>query len=105
MFTIAGSCAADLHARIVEEEHAKLLRDSNLDVHEDSKLTTLPVSRAILAAYVNSDVKPPWAIDLWSLNFLDHDIDVARARIRRYLSTLAQENTQIMENLDFGVAP
>jgi malate synthase len=102
----AGSrFTADLLARIMEEEHAKLLRASNRDVHDDSKHTTLPVSRAILEAYVNSAVKPPWAIDLWNLNLHNYDQGVAGERIRRYLETLARDNVRLTANPDFGATP
>ncbi len=93
--------AADLLVRIVEEEHAKLLKASNRDVHDDSKQTTLPISRAILEAYVNSEVKPPWAIDLWNLNLNNHDLAVARERIQKYLDTLRDDNARITGNADF----
>ncbi len=95
---------AGVIARIVDEEYAKLVRASNRDVHDDSKQSTLPIARAILEAYVASDVKPPWAIDLWNLNLHTLEPGVARGRIRKYLEALGRENVRITENLDFGRA-
>ena len=42
----------ELFARLLDEEHAKLLAADGRDVHDDSKATTLPVARAIVEAYV-----------------------------------------------------
>lgn len=97
--------SADLFARLVEEEHAKLRAASNRDVHDDSKQTTLPISRAILEACVTSTIKVPWAIDLWNLNLNNHDLGSARQRIAQYLTTLERDTTRITEPLDFENQP
>ncbi|HYU77350.1 MAG TPA: hypothetical protein VEK56_00100, partial [Vicinamibacterales bacterium] len=43
---------SDLFFRLLAEEYDKLRRASNRDVHDDSKDTTLPVTREIVQAYV-----------------------------------------------------
>ena len=53
-----------LFARLLAEEYAKLLAAGNRDVHDDSKGTTLPIARAIVARYVTEPIKLPWYIDL-----------------------------------------
>ncbi|HUF78521.1 MAG TPA: malate synthase, partial [Thermoanaerobaculia bacterium] len=57
----------DLFRRLVAEEHGKLRRASDRDVHEDSKDSTLPIARDILEALVEHPTKPPWYIDLLNL--------------------------------------
>ncbi|MGA7616637.1 MAG: malate synthase [Thermoanaerobaculia bacterium] len=91
----------DLFSRLIEEETAKLLTASNRDVHDDSKGTTLPIARAIVEAIVTSPVKIPWYIDLLNLNLDNHDLGVARKRIRKYREAFAKDGTRITENLDF----
>src|SRR5262245_34102681 len=54
--------------RLLAEEYEKLLKAGNRDVHDDSKGTTLPIAREIVEAYVTSDVKLPWYIDLLNIN-------------------------------------
>ena len=92
---------AELFARLLEEEYAKLLRASNKDVHDDSKTTTLPIAREIVATYVQSPTKPPWYIDLLNLNLDVEDLAVAKERIARYLVAFEADGTRITENLDF----
>jgi malate synthase len=98
----------ELFARLLEEEHAKLLSASDKDVHDDSKETTLPIARAIVEACVLSDAKAPWYLDPLNLNLNNHDLATAKERIARYFEALARDGTRITENLDFeeaGVAP
>ncbi len=92
----------ELFARLIEEEHRKLLAARDRDVHDDSKRTTLPVVRAIVDAYVHSDVKPPWYIDLLNLNLGVTDPATARQRVDRYLKSFAVEGRRLTENLDFN---
>jgi malate synthase len=91
----------ELFRRLLAEEYEKLRRAGNRDVHDDSKDTTLPVAREIVAAYVTDAVKPPWYIDLLNLNLSNHDLRRARERIARYLTALRTDGTRITENLDF----
>jgi malate synthase len=93
--------AATLFERLLDEEHAKLVAARDRDVHDDSKTTTLPIAREIVATYVEHAVKPPWYIDLLNLNLDNHDLAAARARIRSYLETFDRDGTRITENLDF----
>jgi malate synthase len=92
----------ELLDRLIEEEYAKLLSAGNRDVHDDSKSTTLPIARAIVEAYLASDVKAPWYIDLLNLNLGLHDAPSAQDRIHRFLVAFQREGTRITENLDFG---
>lgn len=87
-------------ARLLDEEYAKLLVADHRDVHEGSKTTTLPIARAIVEAYVSDPVKYPWYIDLLNLNLNNHDLDLARARITRYMEEFKTSGTRITENLD-----
>ncbi len=92
---------AELFARLVEEEYAKLRSASNRDVHDDSKDSTLPIAREIALTYVTSEVKPPWYVDLLNINLDNESLETARARIARYLEAFAADGTRITENLDF----
>lgn len=92
---------SDLFNTLLEEEYNKLLAAGNKDVHDDSKTTTLPVSREIAAAYVFSEIKAPWFIDLLNLNLNSIDLQVAKKRIGLYLDTFRNERRRITENLDF----
>ena len=95
---------AALFARLLDEEYAKLLAADHRDVHEGSKTTTLPIARAIVEAYVTDPVKYPWYIDLLNLNLNNHDLDLARARIARYMDEFKTSGTRITENLDTAPA-
>jgi len=90
-----------LFARLLEEEYAKLRKASNRDVHDDSKDTTLPIARAIVRTYVQSEVKAPWYVDLLNLNLGVEDLAEAEARIARFLEAFEQDGTRLTENLDF----
>jgi malate synthase len=92
----------ELLDRLMDEEYLKLLTARDRDVHDDSKTTTLPIARAIVEAYLASDVKPPWYIDLLNLNLGNEDWDEARKRIDRFLETFARDGTRLTENVDFG---
>jgi malate synthase len=92
---------AELFDRLLEEEHQKLLAAGDTDVHEDSKQTTLPIARAIVAAYVHEPVKAPWYLDLLNLNLDNTDLAVANERIRQYLDAVGRDGTRITRNLDF----
>ena len=101
-----GVKAGDVFTRelfdvLLEQEYEKLRRASNRDVHDDSKETTLPIAREIVAAYVTSAVKAPWYIDLLNLNLDNYDLSVARDRIARFLETLSKHGRRITKNLDF----
>ena len=90
-----------LFERLLDEEYAKLRKARNKDVHDDSKDTTLPIARAIVRAYVQSEVKPPWYVDLLNINLGLDDLAVAENRIARFLEAFKKDGTRITENLDF----
>jgi malate synthase len=92
-----------LFARLLDEEYEKLLAARDRDVHDDSKTTTLPIAREIVATYVTNRVKLPWYIDLLNLNLNNHDLANARSRIRSYIEAFARDGTRITGNLDFVV--
>jgi malate synthase len=93
-----------LFARLLTEEYAKLEHAGNRDVHDVSKTTTLPVAREIVEAYVRSDVKLPWYIDLLNATLGQHDLGEAKRRIQRLREAFRQDGTRITENLDFAAA-
>src|SRR6478752_1233785 len=92
---------AALFARLLDEEYEKLLAARDRDVHDDSKTTTLPIAREIVATYVTNRAKLPWYIDLLNLNLNNHDLANARSRIRSYIEAFERDGTRITENLDF----
>jgi len=93
-----------LFERLMDEEYLKLLVASDRDVHDDSKATTLPIARAVVEAYMDSEVKPPWYIDLLNLNLGNPDWNVARERITRFLNAFHRDGTRLTGNLDFDAA-
>ncbi len=92
--------SAEIFTRLLEEEYAKLLSADNRDVYEGSKKTTLPIARAIVAAYVLDPDKLPWYIDLLNINLNNHDLSVAKERIAGYSAAFKHEGRRITENLD-----
>jgi malate synthase len=74
-------------------------------VHDDSKITTLPIAREIARTYVTSETKPPWYIDLLNINLDLHDLGAALRRIAEYMETFTQDGTRITRNLDFDRSP
>jgi malate synthase len=93
--------SAPLFARLLDEEYGKLLKASNRDVHDDSKLSTLPVARDIVDAYVRDQVKLPWYIDLLNITLGVTDHAQARGRIAALRQAFHDNGTRITENLDF----
>jgi malate synthase len=95
---------AELFARLLAEEYAKLRAASNRDVHDDSKNTTLPVAREIVETYVTAPFKAPWYIDLLNINLNNENLAEARRRIAQYMEAFGRDGTRITENLDFEAA-
>jgi len=93
---------ANLCARLIDEEYAKLLAAANRDVHEVSKTTTLPIAREMVATYVMDTGKLPWYIDLLNINLGNHDLVEAKRRIGLLRDAFASDGTRITANLDFG---
>jgi malate synthase len=93
-----------LFERLLDEEHRKLQQAGNRDVHDNSKKTTLPIAREIVATYVLDPVKLPWYVDLLNITLGNHDLNEARRRIRLLSDAFHADGTRLTENLDFGVA-
>ena len=93
-----------LFSRLLAEEYEKLLAAGDRDVHDASKLTTLPIARAIVAAYVTNDVKVPWYIDLLNLNMGVVELEEAGERVRKYMEAFRKDGVRITKNLDFEPA-
>jgi malate synthase len=93
--------SAELCARLIDEEYAKLLKAANRDVHEVSKATTLPIALEIVEAYVMDEAKLPWYIDLLNINLGNHNLAEARRRIRLLADAFRTDGTRITANLDF----
>ncbi|WP_373497603.1 malate synthase [Aquiflexum sp.] len=90
-----------LFESLLEEEYQKLLKAGNKDVHDDSKATTLPISKEIVRTYVLTKQKLPWFIDLLNINLNNSDLKEAKSRIEKYTNAFLKDGTRITENLDF----
>jgi malate synthase len=97
----AGPFTRELFERLLSEEYDKLRRATNRDVHDNSKDTTLPIAREIVATYVLEPAKLPWYIDLLNANLDNHDLDEARRRISTLAEAFRRDGTRVTENLDF----
>lgn len=93
-----------LFKKLVKEEYEKLLKADNKDVYNESKTTTLPISKEIVEVYVLSEIKLPWFIDLLNINLNNTSLEVARQRIKLYIDTFSKKGERITENLDFSAA-
>ena len=91
----------DLFLRLLAEEFGKLQRARNVDVHDDSKSTTLPVSRTVVDGYVRCGSKAPWMVDLLNLNLTVEQEEVAQQRTREFLDVFASKGIRITKNVDF----
>ena len=85
---------------LLAEEYEKLLHATDRDVHDDSKGTTLPIAREIVARYVRSPVKAPWFVDLLNLNLDDHDLARATSRIDAFMTAFARDGTRLIDTID-----
>ena len=92
----------EMFSRLLAEEYAKLQQAGNVDVHDDSKETTLPVGKVIVDAYVRFGQKAPWMVDLLNVNLTVEDEQTANQRTRDYLDTFANDGIRITKNLDFA---
>jgi malate synthase len=93
---------AALFEKLLKEEYKKLLDAKNKDVHDDSKKTTLPISREIAHTYVLDEIKAPWFIDLLNINLNNHNLDVAKKRIHSFMERFKKEGVRLTENIDFN---
>jgi malate synthase len=94
---IGDALTPALFSRLLDEEYDKLLRAGARDVHDDSKATTLPIAREIVARYVRNPIKAPWFIDLLNLNLDDDDLTRAKARIEAYMTAFAHDGTRLTD--------
>jgi malate synthase len=92
---------SELFEKLLEEEYKKLLEAKNKDVHDDSKNTTLPISREIVQKYVLDPVKAPWFIDLLNINLDNTDLALAEKRIASFMNHFKKNGTRVTENIDF----
>ncbi len=92
----------EMFSRLLAEEYAKLQCARNVDVHDDSKSTTLPVAKVVVDAYVRFEQKAPWMVDLLNLNLGVEQEQTAEQRTRDFLKLFATEGVRITKNLDFG---
>jgi len=90
-----------LFEKLLEEEYEKLLKARNKDVYDESKTTTLPISREIVVAYIHSRDKLPWFIDLLNLNLNNKSLELAKERIAMYINAFKKDGRRITENLEF----
>lgn len=93
--------SVELFERLLEEEYEKLLHAGNRDVHEDSKTTTLPISKEIVRVYCLSKTKLPWFVDLLNINLNNLELEEAKRRISMYVDAFIKDGSRITENLDF----
>jgi malate synthase len=91
----------ELWMRLLAEEYEKLLKASDRDVHDHSKITTLPIAREIVERYVLDETKLPWYIDLLNITLGNHDLNEAKRRIRLLSDTFRKDGTRLTANLDF----
>jgi malate synthase len=91
----------ELCDRLLAEEYAKLLKANSKDVHDNSKTTTLPIAREIVATYLQDDTKLPWYIDLLNITLGNHDLNEAKRRIKLLTDAFSANGTRITANLDF----
>ena len=90
----------DLFERLLVEEYQKLLKASSKDVHENSKRTTLPISKLIVERFVLDQTKSPWFIDLLNLNLNNDDYSVAQERVKMYYNELKISGQRMTANPD-----
>ena len=90
-----------MFTKLLAEEFAKLQQASDIDVHDDSKRTTLPVARVIVDQYVRFAKKAPWMVDLLNINLTVEEEAIADERIHDFLDRFANDGVRITNNLDF----
>ncbi len=98
---VGDKFSMQLFEKLLVEEYEKLLKADTKDVFDNSKTTTLPISREIAVTYIHSPVKLPWFIDLLNINLDNFDLGIARDRINMYINAFNADGKRITENLDF----
>ena len=99
---VGDTLTDELFRRLLSEEYDKLLAAGDRDVHDDSKRTTLPISREIVSEFVRADVKAPWAIDLLNANLNNEDFETAKTRVRASLDACRADGSRLTANQDFA---
>ncbi|MEM7298458.1 MAG: malate synthase, partial [Bacteroidota bacterium] len=94
---------SEIFLQLLDEEYDKLLQASNKDVHEESKSTSLPISKMIVERFVMEPVKAPWFIDLLNLNLNNEGLDLATDRVEQYYQEITESGQRITANLDLLV--
>jgi len=94
------SFSISVFEKLLNEEFEKLMKASNKDVFDSSKITTLPISREIVIAYMHSDLKLPWFIDLLNININNKDLEISKKRIKMYVDAFKKDGTRVTKNLD-----
>ncbi|HTL05280.1 MAG TPA: hypothetical protein VL241_05995 [Gemmatimonadales bacterium] len=95
--------SSELCERLLGEEYQKLRRAGDRDVHDDSKDSTLPIAREIVASYLADAEKLPWYIDLLNLTLGTRDLAEARRRIARLIEAFRRDGSRETENVDWTV--
>ncbi len=91
----------ELFEKLLEEEYEKLINANNKDVFDNSKTTTLPISKEIAITYIHCEEKLPWFIDLLNINLNNINLEEAKKRINNYRNSFIKDGVRITENLDF----
>lgn len=89
--------------QLLREEYEKLLKANTKDVFDYSKITSLPISKEIVIAYIHCNEKFPWFIDLLNINLDNFNLAAAKERISMYMETFKKDGTRITENFDFTI--
>ncbi len=97
-----GIFSETMFSRLLAEEFKKLQQARDVDVHDDSKTSTLPVARVVVDEYVRRSRKAPWMVDLLNVNLTVEREATARQRTRDCLDEFAEKGVRTTENLDFG---
>ena len=85
---------------LLEDEYKKLLQADNRDVHEKSKLTSLPIIHEIVKSYIEEEQKIPWYIDLLNINLNNIDFNEGKRRVAAYIREFKKTGQRITHNLD-----
>ena len=92
----------EMFTRLLAEEYAKLQQANDVDVHDDSKQTTLPVAKVIVDQYVRFAKKAPWLVDLLNINLTVEQEATAHERTHAFLDRFTNDGVRITNNLDFA---
>jgi len=100
-YKIGEQLSLEIFDDILIEEYKKLKTANDTDVHKESKETTLPICKEAMKAYVSTNVKLPWFIDLLNINLNNSILNLSQSRIKSYINTFNTQGIRITNNLDF----